>query len=138
MAVLALPGGIEPVVKKGNAWLESGSLHTKLGRREPDAKITMTLAAAVFVVGSMAIANAQSRGASSVLNAKAQNATIIHVRCVEIHGTGCIPKNAFRCLRNVDRCRTKCIADGMSKFGGPPDDLGSVSRACVKLCPNKC
>ena len=56
VAVLALPGGIEPVVKKGNAWLELGSLHTKLGRREPDAKITMTLAAAVFVVGSMAIA----------------------------------------------------------------------------------
>lgn len=101
-------------------------------------KITMTLAAAVLVVGSMAIANAQSRGASSVLNAKAQNATIIHVRCVEIRGTGCIPKKTFPCLRNVDRCRTKCIADGMSKFGGPPDDLRSVSRACVKLCPNKC
>jgi hypothetical protein len=40
-------------------------------------KITMTLAAAVFVVGSMAIANAQTQGASS-LNAQAKNATIIH------------------------------------------------------------
>jgi hypothetical protein len=40
-------------------------------------KITMTLAAAIFVVGSMAVANAQTQGASS-LNAQAQNATIIH------------------------------------------------------------
>jgi len=40
-------------------------------------KITMTLAAAIFVVGSMAVANAQTQGSSS-LNAQAQNATIIH------------------------------------------------------------
>jgi hypothetical protein len=40
-------------------------------------KITMTLAAAIFVVGSMTVANAQTQGASS-LNAQAQNATIIH------------------------------------------------------------
>jgi hypothetical protein len=40
-------------------------------------KITMTLAAAIFVVGSMAVANAQTQGASS-LNAQAQNATIVH------------------------------------------------------------
>ena len=40
-------------------------------------KITMTLAAAAFVLGSMAIANAQTQGASG-LNAQAQNATIIH------------------------------------------------------------
>jgi hypothetical protein len=40
-------------------------------------KITMTLAAAVFVLGSMAIANAQTQGASS-LHAQAQNATFIH------------------------------------------------------------
>jgi len=40
-------------------------------------KITMTLAAAIFVVGSVGLANAQTQGASS-LNAQAQNATIIH------------------------------------------------------------
>jgi len=37
-------------------------------------KITMTLAAAIFVVGSVGLANAQTQGASS-LNAQAQNAT---------------------------------------------------------------
>ena len=40
-------------------------------------KITMTLAAAIFIVGWMAVANAQTQGASS-LSTQAQNATIIH------------------------------------------------------------
>jgi len=40
-------------------------------------KITMTLAAAALVLGTMGLANAQTQGASS-LNAQAQNATIIH------------------------------------------------------------
>ena len=42
-------------------------------------KLTLTLAAAALIVGSVALsANAQQQGASSVLNAQAQNATIIH------------------------------------------------------------
>jgi len=40
-------------------------------------KVTLALAAAIFVVGSMSLANAQTQGASH-LNAQAQNATIIH------------------------------------------------------------
>ena len=40
-------------------------------------KITMTLAAAALVLGSLAVANAQTQGASR-LNAQAQNATMIH------------------------------------------------------------
>jgi hypothetical protein len=39
-------------------------------------KITMTLAAAVFVLGTMAVTNAQTQGASS-LHVQAQKATII-------------------------------------------------------------
>jgi hypothetical protein len=39
--------------------------------------ITMTVAAAAFVLGTMGLANAQTQGALS-LNAQAQNATIIH------------------------------------------------------------
>jgi hypothetical protein len=57
----------------------------------PMRKITMTLAAAVFVVGSMAIANAQTQGASS-LNAQAKNATIIHqAACNGFWGRWCPP-----------------------------------------------
>lgn len=45
-------------------------------------KLAMTLAAAAFVLGSMAIANAQSQGAGSI-HALAQNATPIvkHSAC---------------------------------------------------------
>jgi hypothetical protein len=54
-------------------------------------KITMTLAAAIFVVGSMTVANAQTQGASS-LNAQAQNATIIHkAACGGVWGRWCPP-----------------------------------------------
>ena len=54
-------------------------------------KITMTLAAAIFVIGSMAVANAQTQGASS-LNAQAQNATIIHkAACGGVWGRWCPP-----------------------------------------------
>jgi hypothetical protein len=59
-------------------------------------KITMTLAAAIFVVGSMAVANAQTQGASS-LNAQAQNATIIHkAACNGFWGRWCPPGPASR------------------------------------------
>jgi hypothetical protein len=53
-------------------------------------KITMTLAAAIFVVGSMAVANAQTQGASS-LNAQAANATIIHKAACVGWGRWCPP-----------------------------------------------
>jgi hypothetical protein len=54
-------------------------------------KITMTLAAAVFVLGSMTLADAQTQGASS-LNAQAQNATIIHkTACGGVWGRWCPP-----------------------------------------------
>ena len=54
-------------------------------------KITLTLAAAIFVVGSMSLANAQTQGASS-LNAQAQNATIIHkAACNGFWGRWCPP-----------------------------------------------
>jgi preprotein translocase subunit SecG len=53
-------------------------------------KITVTLAAALFVLGSMAIANAQTQGASS-LNAQAQNATIIHKAACGGWGRWCPP-----------------------------------------------
>jgi hypothetical protein len=54
-------------------------------------KIGMALAAAVFVVGSMAIANAQTQGAST-LNAQAQNATMIHRAACNGHwGRWCPP-----------------------------------------------
>ena len=54
-------------------------------------KITMTLAAAAFVFGTMGLANAQTQGASS-LNAQAQNATIIHkAACNGFWGRWCPP-----------------------------------------------
>jgi hypothetical protein len=54
-------------------------------------KITMTLAAAVFVFGTMGLANAQTQGASS-LNTQAQNATIIHkAACNDFWGPWCPP-----------------------------------------------
>ncbi len=50
-------------------------------------KITMTLAAALFVLGSMAVASAQTQapGAAS-LHGQAQNATIIHKAACGGHG----------------------------------------------------
>jgi hypothetical protein len=56
-------------------------------------KITLTLAAAALVFGSLAVANAQTQGASS-LNAQAQNATPIvkHTAC---RGWGRCPPGRF-------------------------------------------
>jgi hypothetical protein len=59
-------------------------------------KITMTLAAAIFVVGSTAVANAQTQGASS-LNAQAQNATMIHKAACGGWGRWCPPGSVRRC-----------------------------------------
>ncbi len=53
-------------------------------------KITMTLAAAVFVLGSVAATNAQTQGASS-LNAQAQSATSIHKAACFGWGRWCGP-----------------------------------------------
>ncbi len=56
-------------------------------------KITMTLAAAVFVLGSMAVASAQTQapGAAS-LHGQAQNATMIHKAACNGHwGRWCPP-----------------------------------------------
>jgi hypothetical protein len=53
-------------------------------------KITMTLAAAALVLGSVALANAQNQGAST-LNAQAQNATIIHKTACFGWGRWCPP-----------------------------------------------
>jgi hypothetical protein len=56
-------------------------------------KITMTLAAAVFVLGSMAVASAQTQapGAASI-HGQAQNATIIHkAACGPYWGRWCGP-----------------------------------------------
>lgn len=52
-------------------------------------KITMTLAAAALVLGSLAVANAQTQGASK-LNAQAQNATPI-VKFAACRGWGRCP-----------------------------------------------
>jgi hypothetical protein len=55
-------------------------------------KLAMTFAAAALVLGSVALsANAQTQGASSVLNAKAQNATIIHPTACAGFGRWCPP-----------------------------------------------
>jgi hypothetical protein len=59
-------------------------------------KITMTLAAAIFVVGSMAIANAQTQGASN-LNGQAHNATPIHQTACVGWGRWCPPGRVRRC-----------------------------------------
>jgi hypothetical protein len=54
-------------------------------------KITMTLAAAAFVLATAGLANAQTQGASS-LNSQAQNATIIHqAACNGFWGRWCPP-----------------------------------------------
>src|ERR1700691_1382972 len=54
-------------------------------------KITMTLAAALFVLGSVAVAaNAQTQGAGSI-QAQAQNATIIHKAACFGFGRWCPP-----------------------------------------------
>jgi hypothetical protein len=55
-------------------------------------KFAITLAAAALVLGSVAwSAGAQTQGASSVLNAKAQNATIIHKTACGGFGRWCPP-----------------------------------------------
>jgi hypothetical protein len=56
-------------------------------------KITMTLAAAIFVVGSVGLANAQTQGAFS-LNAQA---TIIHKAACGGWGHWCPPGSVRRC-----------------------------------------
>jgi len=56
-------------------------------------KITVTLAAALFVLGSMAVAGAQTQqpGAAS-FHGQAQNATIIHkAACGGVWGRHCPP-----------------------------------------------
>jgi hypothetical protein len=53
-------------------------------------KVTLTLAAALFVLGSAAMANAQTQGAAS-LNAQARNATIIHKAACGGWGRWCPP-----------------------------------------------
>jgi hypothetical protein len=54
-------------------------------------KITMALAAGLFVLGSMALnANAQTQGANA-LNAQAQNATIVHKAACFGFGRWCPP-----------------------------------------------
>jgi hypothetical protein len=54
-------------------------------------KVTMTLAAALFVLGSVAVAaNAQTQGAASI-QAQAQNATIIHKAACFGFGRWCPP-----------------------------------------------
>jgi hypothetical protein len=56
------------------------------------SKVAITLAAAALVLGSVALtANAQTQGASSLLNAKAQNATIIHKTACMGFGRWCPP-----------------------------------------------
>ncbi len=62
-------------------------------------KITMTLAAALFVLGSIAVASAQTQapGAASV-HAQAQNATIIHkAACGGVWGRHCPPGRHWVC-----------------------------------------
>jgi hypothetical protein len=62
-------------------------------------KITMTLAAALFVLGSMAVASAQTQqpGAAS-LHGQAQNATIIHkAACGGVWGRHCRPGRHWVC-----------------------------------------
>jgi len=55
-------------------------------------KLALTLAAAALVLGSVALsASAQTQGASSVLNAQAQNATIIHKTACGGFGRWCGP-----------------------------------------------
>ncbi len=56
-------------------------------------KITLTLAAAALVLGSLAVANAQTQGASK-LNAQAQNATPI-VKFAGCRGWGRCPPGRF-------------------------------------------
>lgn len=54
-------------------------------------KITMTLAAAALVLGTMGLADAQTQGAST-LNTQAQNATMIHqAACNGFWGRWCPP-----------------------------------------------
>ena len=63
-------------------------------------KITMTLAAAALVLGSLAVANAQTQGASS-MNAQAQNATIIHKAACGGWGRWCPPATCLQRLGPV-------------------------------------
>lgn len=63
-------------------------------------KITMTLAAAFFVVGSMAIANAQTQGASN-LNGQMHNATPIHQAACVGWGRWCPPGRVRRAVAPI-------------------------------------
>ena len=55
-------------------------------------KVAITIAAAALVLGSVAwTTNAQTQGASSLLNAQAQNATIIHKTACAGFGRWCPP-----------------------------------------------
>jgi hypothetical protein len=62
-------------------------------------KLTMTLAAAVFVLGSMAVASAQTQASGvSRLQAQAQNATLIHkAACGGVWGRHCPPGRHWVC-----------------------------------------
>jgi hypothetical protein len=60
-------------------------------------KITMTVAAGLFVLGSMALSvNAQTQGANA-LNAQAQNATIVHKAACFGWGRWCPPGRRHVC-----------------------------------------
>src|SRR5271163_2874406 len=59
-------------------------------------QITVSLAAAIFVLGSMALANAQTQGASSI-NAQAHNATTVHKAACYGWGRWCGPGTIRRC-----------------------------------------
>jgi hypothetical protein len=55
-------------------------------------KITMTFAAALFVLGATALANAQTQApGAATLNAQAQNATIVHKAACFGWGRWCPP-----------------------------------------------
>ena len=61
-------------------------------------ELAITLAAAALVLGSVAwSASAQTQGASSVLNAKAQNATIIHKTACGALGRWCCRRECAGC-----------------------------------------
>ena len=61
-------------------------------------RIIIPLACAVFVLGSTALANAQTQGASS-LNTQAQNGTIIHEAACRGWGPWCPPGRHRVCGR---------------------------------------
>ena len=62
-------------------------------------KLTMTLAAAVFVLGPMAVASAQTQAPGALgLHAQAQNATLIQkAACGGVWGRHCPPGRHWVC-----------------------------------------